>query len=294
MVKVSVAHEGAVCLNGRFLRPDEATISPFDFGFLYGDGLFETLRTYGGRPFRLNAHLARLAAGLDALAIRGAPSSDVLRGWVLETIARAEIPDAYVRITVTRGMGIAGLDPAGCGAPTVFIVALPLRGGPPSSNAGVKAIFLWPRHPEDHPRPTLKSTSYQRSVLARAQLTREGAREGFFFDHDRHVTEGSVSNIFAVRGGILWTPPADSCLPGITRAEVLELARAEGLPTREEELNRHFILSVEELFITSSLMELLPVVRVGDATIGAGVPGPWTQRLLQRYREQTLLPDRAP
>jgi len=293
-VKVMAGQEGAVCLDGHFMRPDAARVSPFDFGFLYGDGVFETLRTYGGRPFRLGAHLSRLAEGLSALEMVGAPTEEVLRGWVAETLARAGLPEVILRITVTRGVGRAGLDPAGCGAPTVFISALPLRGGPAAPGEGGSAVFLWPRQIAERPSPTLKSTSYQRGVLARAQLVREGAREGFFLDGEGNVTEGSTSNVFALCDGVLWTPPADVCLPGVTRAEVLRLARAVGLPTREAPLPRDVLLSAQELFITSSLMEIWPILRVDGVVLAEGTPGPWTQRLQGLYREQTLLPESVP
>jgi branched-chain amino acid aminotransferase len=269
------------------MPPHEARVSPFDFGFLYGDGLFETLRTYGGAPFRLRAHLERLRSGVEALGIPGVPPLSVLEEWIGKTLARSALPEAYLRITVTRGRGQRGLDPSGCEAATVFIAALPLRPPAASFETGLQAVFLWPRHSGEQPPPTLKSTSYQRGVLARSRLVREGAGEGFFLDEHGHVTEGSVSNVFAVHQGALLTPPAHACLPGITRQEVLTIARELGLPVHEAPLPRERLAEAEELFVTSSLMELMPVVRLQGRPVGEGRPGPVTRNLHRLYQART-------
>jgi len=279
--------EGCVYVNGVFVPPAQATVPAFDHGYLYGDGLFETLRTYGGEPFRLDAHLARLESGLAELAIRGVPPARELRALVLETLARARLPEAYLRITVTRGVSTRGLDPAGCDTPTVLIAALPLRTYPEAHYTdGIAATVLWARPTQVHPPPTLKSTSYQHTVVARLELSRRGVQEGFFVDEAGQVTEGTVSNVFAVMGGVLVTPPRDICLPGITRAEVLSIARASGLPPREEPLPARALPEAEELFVTSSLAELLPVVRIDQSRIGTGRPGPVYQRLHGLYRQR--------
>jgi branched-chain amino acid aminotransferase len=279
--------EGCVYMNGAFVLPAQATVSAFDHGYLYGDGLFETLRTYGGEPFRLEEHLARLETGLAELAIRGAPPTRELGARVLETLARARLPEAYLRITVTRGISTRGLDPAGCDTPTVLIAALPLRTYPEAHYTdGIAATVLWARPTQAHPPPTLKSTSYQHTVVARLELSRRGVQEGFFVDGAGHVTEGTVSNVFAVVGGALLTPPRDVCLPGITRAEVLSIARASGLRTLEEPLAVRSLSEAEEVFVTSSLAELLPVVRIEQSRIGTGSPGPMYQRLHGLYRQR--------
>ncbi len=281
--------EGCVYLNGAFVPPAQATVPAFDHGYLYGDGLFETLRTYGGVPFRLDEHLARLEEGLSALAIRGTPPARELRARVLETLDRARLPEAYLRITLTRGISSRGLDPAGCDMPTVLIAALPLRTHPTAHYAeGIAATVLWARPTQVHPPPTLKSTSYQHTVVARLELSRRDVQEGFFVDEAGHVTEGTVSNVFAVMGGALLTPPRNVCLPGITRAEVLAIAREAGLRTAEQPLLASALSGAQEVFVTSSLAELLPVVRIDQAVIGIGRPGPVYQRLHGLYRERIM------
>ncbi len=265
---------GCIYVNGRFCRPSEAHISVLDHGLLYGDGLFETLRTYGGVPFRLSEHLRRLGAGLDALGLRGAPPSAQLEQLVRETFRRSGLADAYLRLTLTRGVGKRGLDPSGCDSPTVIIAALPLRTYPEALyREGAQATILWARPAASLPPPTVKSTSYQHVVLARAELSRRRVSEGFFLDESGRIIEGTVSNVFAVSGREVTTPPAECCLPGITRAAVLELLAAHGLSAREGPIERAALLSADEVFITSSLMELLPIVRIDGHVVGGGVPG---------------------
>ena len=280
--------EGCVYVNGLFVPPAQATVPAFDHGYLYGDGLFETLRTYKGVPFRLDAHLDRLEQGLAELAIRGAPPAHELRARVLETLARSQLPEAYVRLTVTRGVSTRGLDPAGCNTPSVLIAALPLRSYPEAWYAeGVAATVLWARPTQVHPPPTLKSTSYQHTVVARQELARRAVQEGFFVDGAGHVTEGTVSNVFAVVDGVLLTPPPTVCLPGITRAEVIAIARASRLSVSEEPLPISTLTAASEVFVTSSLAELLPVVRIDQRPVGTGTPGAVYQRLHAAYRERT-------
>ena len=287
MEPVEPSPAGCVCVDGVFFAPDAARAPALDHGVLYGDGLFETLRTYGGVPFRLDGHLARLEHGMRALEFPAVERARV-RALTLETIDRAALADAHVRITVTRGVSDLGLDPAGCAAPTVIISALPLRPFPDRLYAeGVEAIRLWPRHPGDRPPPWVKSTSYQRTVLARVELRRRGAHEGFFLDVDGSVTEGTVSNVFALSRGVLRTPPATVCLPGITRAEVMELAReVGGLEVREEVLSARLLDDADEVWATSSLSEVLPVVRIDGRSVGSGVPGEMAARLRAAYRRR--------
>lgn len=279
--------EGRIYVDGTAFSPREAKVSVLDHGYLYGDGVFETFRTYGGRPFRLNEHLDRLEKGLEATAIGGAPSKRQLAEQVDAALRDARLEEAYCRITVTRGVGVGGLDPRSCSNPTCIVAALPLRFFPQSFyDEGIRSILLWARTRDDRPPPSVKSTSYQRTVLARLELARRNANEGFFLDENRCIAEGSTSNVFAVFGDTIVTPPDDICLRGITRDEVLALARAEGFTVREEPLPVARLSSADEIFITSSLAELIPVTHLEEARVGTGLPGPVQRRLLERYRVQ--------
>ncbi len=279
--------QGCIYLNGTFLAPGEARVSVFDRGFLYGDGVFESLRTYGGVPFRLDAHLTRLASALDEVGIVGVPAPKQLQGIVAETLARAGLPDAYLRITVTRGTQFEGGPAPRDGlAPTVVVVALPLHGYPAAAyERGVTAVLLWPRAVADRPAPAVKSLSFQRGVLGKQQVVSRGAHEGFYLDGSGHVTEGTTSNVFAVQGGALRTPPREVCLDGVTRREVLAIARDRGLPAAEAPVTIESLHAADEVFVTNSLAELLPVVEIEGRPVGAGLPGPIWRQLWLAYRD---------
>lgn len=279
--------QGCVYCDGRFCAPSQATVSAFDRGFLYGDGVFESLRTYGGRPFRLEAHLDRLAASLAQVGIVGVPGRDALGSIVHEALRRSRLDEAYLRVTVTRGVHFGGPMPAEALEPTLLVAALPLRGYPASAyDDGVAAVTLWERSAADQPAPGVKSASYQRGVLGRIQAHASGAAEGLYVGRDGGLTEGTASNLFALRDGVLLTPPADVCLPGITRAEVLELAAVSGRRVEQVCLTPHALLQAQEVFLTSSLAELLPVVRLDGRPIGQGRPGPVYGELLRAYRDR--------
>lgn len=250
-----------------------------DPGVLFGDGIFETLRAYEGRPFRLAEHLERLREAAAALDL---PVEARLAEWTRETLERSGLREAHLRITLMRGG-------------TVILSALPLR--LPTAELyerGARAIRLWTRDPEELPNPEWKSTSYQRSLLARRECTRRGAYEGLFTDAAGNVLEGASSNVFVVRRDELFTP-AQGCLQGITRAEVLRLAKEYGFKIHETKLSLEDLLAADEVFVTSSIAELMPIVELNAnpfgspaetwVRIGTGAPGPITRTLHQKYRE---------
>lgn len=277
---------GRIWVNGEIVTPADARVRVMEHGYLYGDGVFETIRTYGGVPFRLDAHLSRLEIALGTLRIAGAPSSADLAAALETTLKAAAFAESYCRITVSRGLG-HGLDPRTCGPPSVAIAVLPLRGYPEAVyRDGFSATFLWPRARGDMPPPSVKSTSYQRMVLARFVLADRAVGEGFFLDADDNVTEGTVSNLFVAKDGALLTPPADVCLNGITRAEVLSIARDSGITMTEAAVSKTALFEAEEIFVTSSLAELIPVTRIDGRLVGSGRPGAMHGALLERYRER--------
>jgi branched-chain amino acid aminotransferase len=276
---------GSAWLNGVYCALDELRVSPLDAGFLYGDGLFETLRTYGGRPAFLGRHLSRLAGGAESLGLPGLPP---LEGVVVEVIRRAGFPECTVRLTVTRGVGTAGLSPAGFGAPTALVTAQPLRTWPADVYArGARVGLMWRRSAEAWPRPGVKSTSYQGAVMARREAAARGWDEGLYLDASGlHVTEGAASNVFAVVGARLWTPPSDVCLPGVTRGELLRLASEVGLVVEEAPLPCEVLGQADEVLLTSALAGVVPVTEVDGAKVGRGVPGPAWSALRARYLEE--------
>lgn len=276
--------DGAVVIDGARFAPGEARIATLDHGFLYGDGVFETLRVYEGHAFRLEAHLARLHAALLEVGIASAPAPSVLAAQVRHTLEVVGLGEATCRITVTRGIG-RGLEPSRCGYPTVVIAVLPLEPLPDSAyRVGRSAVILWPRATADRPPPWVNSTSYQRAVLARLELARASADEGFYLDETGHVTEAVTANLFLVERGAIVTPPPRVCLHGITRAEVLSLVAEPGIVVSEEPVSVERLSNADEVFVTSSLAELVPITRFAGAPVGDGVPGPVHRELLDRYR----------
>jgi branched-chain amino acid aminotransferase len=260
---LSGSSAGCVCVDGRFSAPGEAVVSALDTGFLLGDGLFESLRARAGVPYLLDRHLARLYAAAAAIELAGLPPAAALEQQVLETLARAALPDAYVRITVTRGPGGAGLL-AVAGPPTVVVAVLP----PPSrvrANEPI-AVALLERRAEE--RAAAKSTSWQKAVLDRRLVARREAEEGIYVAADGHVLEGVSSNVFAVVGERLLTPPVCDCLPGITRARLLELAPHIGVTALETRIELEELLRAERVFVTNAVLGLRAVDTIAGTAIG--------------------------
>ncbi len=274
-----------VWLDGRLLDQAEASIAIGDRGFLLGDGLFETMRAYAGRVFRLEAHLARLRAGAERVGI---PLPDGLKQAVLETVAANDaVPpgDVAVRLTLTRGEAGNGLLPAEAPPSTALVTARPYRPDRAWYERGLAAGIARGRLDEHSATAGLKRLGYLEAIVAMREAAAAGYQDALFLDTAGHLAEGAASNIFIVAGGSLLTPPL-SCgvLPGITRAEVVELARAQGLAVREEPLEPAVLAEASEAFLTSSLRELAPLVSVDGRPVGDGRSGPTTLVLLEAYR----------
>jgi branched-chain amino acid aminotransferase len=299
-------YEGAMAtvvnLDGRIVPPAEARISVFDRGFLYGDSVYEVIRTYGGRPFELEAHLRRLEHSASRLGL--APPWDAARtARELEltlVAARAaggepadpeaapwNVGEWYARVVMTRGAGELGLDPALAVDPTALVIVLPVHAPPARAYAeGVAVAFAGVRRASPAAvDPSAKTGAHLSHVLAVKEARAAGAHEALLLDDRGLVTEGSSSNVFAVSGGRLRTPPlAAGILEGVTRGVVLALARAEGIPVDETVLRPEELEGADEVFLTSTMREILPVVRVGAHTVGAGRSGPVTERLHRAFR----------
>jgi branched-chain amino acid aminotransferase len=255
---------GCICVDGRFSAPGDAVVSALDTGFLLGDGLFESLRARDGVPYLLDRHLVRLYSAAATIELSGLPPAAALEQQVLETLDRAALADAYVRITVTRGPGGRGLL-APAGPPTVVVAALPA----PSrvrANEGI-AVALLERRAEE--RAAAKSTSWQKAVLDRRLVARREAEEGIYLAADGRVLEGVSSNVFAVVGGRLLTPPVRDCLPGITRARLLELAPQVGVTPSETRIELEQLLRAEQVFVTNAVLGLRAVDTIAGTAIGA-------------------------
>jgi branched-chain amino acid aminotransferase len=265
-----------ISMNGALIPPEEAFVSVFDRGFLYGDSVYEVLRTYGGEPFELERHLERLDASAGRIGMDLPVSLETLAGEVRHAIRASGLEEAYVRIVVTRGQGPITLDPHLAEAPLRLILVQPLS--PPAPEVyrdGVKVSVVGVRRNlREAVDPAAKTGNYLNSVLALGEAKRAGAHEAIMLDGQGRVTEGASSTVFAVVGGVLLTPPLDvGILPGITRRAVMEVCGSEGRRVLEVPLTAANLREADEVFITSTTREIVPVVRVDDAVIGDGRPG---------------------
>lgn len=257
-------------------------------GVLCGDGVFETLRVYGGDPFRLDRHLARLAENAAVVDLPLPEFAVDLTSAVGELLHARELKDAAVRITVLRGLGPPGPDPTECEEAIVFITARAYTGYPERLyREGARAIVATTRQNEYSPLARIKSISYQNHVLARADARRAAVDEALLLNSRGELAEGSVSNLFIRHGKRLLTPPVSSgCLPGIARRELIELAPELGLEPAESVLTPHDLIEAEEAFLTNSLLEVAPLVQVDGHAIGGGMPGEMAAMLREAYLRQ--------
>jgi branched-chain amino acid aminotransferase len=283
-------------VNGRTTSEHEAVIPVLDHGFLYGEGIYEVVRTYDGRPFLFDRHLRRMRRSADMIALRLPFTDAELAARVRETIGAFHrqpgvrpTQDVYVRILVTRGVGELSYDPASCRTPSIVVIVKPFIGHPPEVyEKGVK-VALVPivrNHPSSI-NPLIKSNNLLNNALAAQEAFRRGAFDAVMRNYRGEISECSISNLFVVKDGILLTPPLDAgLLAGITREFVIELAPEAGVPVKEAALRDPDLLGADESFLTSSTQEIVPIVRVDDAVIGTGRPGPITGRLRDLYKRK--------
>jgi branched-chain amino acid aminotransferase len=273
----------ALCwIEGRIVDARDARISVRDHGLLYGDGLFEGIRVRSGRVFRLDAHLARFAAGAKALALDlPLPIADVRR-IVLETVRAHATPEAYVRLIATRGDGPLGVDPTACGPARILCLVDSIALYPEEKRRrGIDLVTSSLRRPSpDVLDPRVKSLNYLNNVLAKLEARNQGADEALLLNAAGLVAEAAVANVFVVRAGELRTPPpTDGALEGITRATVLELAHSLGIPACERSLGRFDLFAADECFLTGSGAGLVGVRSLDGRPIGTGAPGPVLAKL---------------
>lgn len=279
-----------IYLNNRFVKQEEAVISVFDHGFLYGDGVYETIRSYSNRIFMRDRHLARLFRSAEAI---GLTIPVPMKDWgdlLHESMARNNVGnaqrDAYLRITVSRGIGDIGLDPALCPSPTVVIMAKPLS--PPAYSLYEEGVALiiasTRRNLPSAVSPQIKATNFLNNILAKREAIAAGAFDSIFLNWEDHLTECTVSNLFFVGDGCLRTPSlACGLLDGITREIVLQLAGELRIPVEEGRFTTDQLYQASECFLTNTSMELMPVTAIDRRPIGPGIPGPLTRKLRELF-----------
>ncbi len=278
------ARDLVLLLNDRLVSARSATISALDRGFVYGDGLFETVRSYAGAPFGLPQHLRRLARSARVFRIPFEPSPDYWLPRVRRCLRANDLltTDAAVRLTVSRGAGF-GIVPPKRLRPTVMMLATPVDPRVPRAQACGVSICFFPFRLVTATLPSHKTLHYLPAVLGKMIARRRGAWEAVYLGADDTVLEGTTSNVFAVEGGRLVTPPLHGILPGVTRHVLTTLAKRAGVPLVERPLTRRELLGADEVLLTASTIEVLPVVRVERTSIGDGTPGPVTRTLQEHY-----------
>lgn len=278
-----------IYLDGKFVPESEAKISVFDHGFLYGDGVFEGIRAYDGKVFRLREHIDRLYDSARAINLEIPLSKEEFENVILETLRRNKLRDAYIRPIVSRGVGDLGLDPRKCKKPTVIVITKPwgkLYGDLYSK--GLKAITVAVRRNSyDALPPNIKSLNYLNNVLAKIEANVKGGDEAIFLDRNGYVSEGSGDNIFVVKRGKITTPPTINNLRGITREVVIEIINRLGIPFYEANLGLYDLYTADEVFVTGTAAEVAPIVEIDGRIIGDGKPGKITKQIMEEFEKVT-------
>ncbi len=279
-----------VFIDGKYYSEREAKISVFDHGLLYGDGIFEGIRAYNGRVFKLKEHIDRLFCSAKALLLDVPMTHAQIIHAVVETCRQNRVRDGYIRLVVTRGMGTLGLNPRRCKKPSVIIIAGTIQLYPPELYENGMEIVTVPTTRNLHSalNPAIKSLNYLNNILAKIEANIAGVEEAILLNAEGYVAECTGDNLFIVHGGQLLTPPLSAgALYGITRATVMDLAREAGIPVSETNLTRYDIFNADECFLTGTGAEIVPVVKVDGRVIGAGKPGKLSRMLEEKYRALT-------
>ena len=279
-----------VYIDGEFLPQEDAKISVFDHGLLYGDGVFEGIRSYQGRVFKLDEHLQRLYDSAKAIMLQIPISIEDMEEAVLETLRRNQLHDAYIRLVVTRGVGDLGLDPDKCPVPTIFIIADKITLYPPNFyEDGLEIITVSVRRNyAEAISPRIKSLNYLNNILAKIEGKQAGVEEVLMLNAEGYVVECSGDNIFFLKDNVIVTPPTHlGILEGVTRNTVIDLARELGITVEEKVFTRHDLYTAEECFLTGTAAEVIPVVKIDQRIVGNGHPGTVTQKLIEEFHHVT-------
>ncbi len=279
-----------VYLNGQFVDSAKATVSVFDHGLLYGDGVFEGIRAYNGRVFKLREHIRRLYESAHTIMLKIPHEQEELVEIVCESIRVNKLRDAYIRLVITRGVGDLGLDPRKCKVPTVFAIADRIKLYPEEIyQKGLALITVaTQRNVPEALNPQIKSLNYLNNILAKIEAVNAGFEEALMLSPSGYVTECTGENVFVVKDRQLLTPPPYiGVLRGITRQTVMDLGAELNLAVREELLTRHDVFNADEVFLTGTAAEIIPVVTIDGRTIGTGKPGELTRQLSEAFHALT-------
>jgi branched-chain amino acid aminotransferase len=279
-----------VYVNGKLYDKNEAKISVYDHGLLYGDGVFEGIRVYNGKVFRLREHVERLYESAKHIYLEIPLTREQMAEAVVNTVRVNDKRDGYIRLVVTRGGGSLGLDPRKTSDPQVIIIVDDISMYPPElyeNGLEIVTASIIRNHP-DALSPRVKSLNYLNNILAKIEAIRAGCLEAIMLNHNGEVAECTGDNIFLVKRGVLKTPPPNAgILEGVTRNAVMELARAASITVQETALTRHDVYAADECFLTGTAAEVIPVVKCDGRTIGTGKPGPVTKLLHERFHQLT-------
>jgi branched-chain amino acid aminotransferase len=282
-----VGKEPVVYVDGNWLNKSDASVSVYDHGLLYGDGVFEGIRAYDGVIFQFKEHLERLYDSAKSIRLQIPLSPEEMTNAVVDTLKRNELRDAYIRLVVTRGVGDLGVDPRKCKTPSIFVITEYLNPtyGTVAKENGISVIISSVRRDMvDATTHEIKSLNYLNSVLAKLEATDAGVDDALMLDRSGFVSEATTTNIFVVKNRELFTPTtAAGILPGVTRKRVLKLARELGYNTYEKGLTPYEVTSADEAFLTGTLAEIVPIVKVRGIEIGDGKPGPITKSIMEAF-----------
>lgn len=279
-----------VFVDGKFVDEKKAVVSVFDHGLLYGDGVFEGIRAYNGRVFKLSEHVDRLFYSAKAILLKIPMSHRAICAAVREACKRNKIRDGYIRLVVTRGAGTLGLDPNRCSKPQVIIIADKIQLYPETFYKKGLEIVTVPttRNHTNAVNPAIKSLNYLNNILAKIEAINAGCVEAIMLNSQGFVAECTGDNVFMLKGGELLTPPlAAGALYGITRSVAIELAESLGIKAKEPNLTRYDLYNADEVFITGTAAEVVPVVKIDGRQIGSGKPGKLTKKLIKAYQDLT-------
>ena len=279
--------ERVIYIDGEWRPKSQATISVYDHGLLYGDGVFEGIRAYDGVIFRFQEHLERLYSSAKSIKLQIPLTPEAMTKAVVETIKRNGLKDAYIRLVVTRGMGDLGVDPRKCKTPSVIIIVEPVDPafGALAKQRGISVIVSSVRRDTvDATTHEIKSLNYLNSVLAKLEAVDAGADDALMLDHNGFVSEATTTNLFIVKRGEIFTPPSTAgILPGVTRRRIIKLGRQLGYTVLEKGLTPYDVTNADEAFLTGTLSEIVPLVKVKGIEIGDGKVGPITHQIMEEF-----------